>query len=450
MEHASNEPASDAIKAATGGPANHPGRPSGGGACEHGVPYAAGAICGRCEQDARAAAPSTGHVEGAKVLDAVAVRASAREKVSPWLSRQLIPVPTPYDAHAEAYRDGFVAWLCGHAREDNVYRGTVHTSPDDSEFRVAWFAGYDDARAKVPYPPPPDVDAPAAAIDAARAAGTTFDRPDVRAAIIVPGNVHGAAEADAYRDGAVARMDGVDVAKCPYPPRDPSMNPPGGLAGAWVDGWSHGAVGVARMTSDKNNPASGRFRVVDAANATHATSVVALAAALRGDVPVGVVRMPEYAADRQPLPDPTFFASSRVSMSPDAYVSPERARYDALARAHEHALRALQSHGFTRDGDEWRLAGAKVLSDGVLDLAQKLAARAGDRTAREPIKTGDRVHREFDHGFINLEAIDPPGCFALRVGAGEATVDPAHVEPHVYRTFVDLFHAIRKAANAGR
>jgi hypothetical protein len=435
--------------------------------------------------------------------------------------------------------------------------------------------------------------AASAAIKAATAAGTTCDRPDVRAAIIVPERYTGAAEADAYRDGACARMDGIDEAKCPYP-YDRQLNPPPGLAGCWLSGWHFGTVGVVRISANSGNPNAGKFQLADAEHATHATHVHSLGASLRGQVPVGVVNLATHRVEGEPgvfgtnvgvTPTPPVYVgqiqhadgrttqypivSGRVSMTPGEYDAMNQSRYDALAAAHEHALRASQSHGFTRHGDEWRLDGAKVVSDAAARItdrerdaavrtlkakgytyhggtawkpplgpprfelqdvaratlaalrviarlgrlpsggeeignwahAQRLAgdlARVlnepvvigtpspeelatvqdalskpsqgmewkpgdpppigvpGDRMARAPIKPGEQVTLSFDNGVASfvMVAVEPDRRYRLATFRGDdgysVFADVRDFEGWTWSALTNLFHAIRKAANAGR
>lgn len=245
-------------------------------------------------------------------------------------------------AECDAYAEGFGAggemdgdgWKNPYLKEGK--KGNTANS-------LAWAMGFDDARA----PKPPDPFA-SLATSIGRAlhsafggesptfehpamAGRTFDRPDIRNAIIIPDGMIEAGECDAYRDGAVARLDGVPMGDCPYP-EGHGIN---SLRTSWLTGWEWATIGVRRIGPGDRRQAAGdavgRYAPAPAGKATHTLTVSVLAMSAKGrGVLVGV----------HPLGD----MRDQVADSP---------KPDAPSTLRERtAAILLERYGWKYDGDE--------------------------------------------------------------------------------------------------
>jgi hypothetical protein len=130
--------------------------------------------------------------------------------------------------------------------------------------------------------------------------GKTFDRPDIRNAIIIPDGMIEAGECDAYRDGAVARLDGVPLGDCPYPfpPVVPGVKPDNRLRLAWLTGWEWASIGVKRIGRGKQAAGDnvGKFAPAPEGEATHTlpVSILAMNVKSRPGVLVGVYSVGEF------------------------------------------------------------------------------------------------------------------------------------------------------------
>lgn len=307
--------------------------------------------------------------------DVRAYRKAARLASVPDVHRKLIPVPGDVQPEfTDEYLDGYVAGLVGHGAGDNLY--------DDAGDgrRRAWEYGLNRGRDALKHS---EAAARGTPVGAATPGGVvcavgpefgksgydqpkTYDRPDVRAAVRVPDG-YDAGRSDAFRDGAIARLDGVEKESCPYP-KGTKIDP---MREAWLDAWRGALFGVRRIASGDH---VGKFTFANEWDATHVIRVSGLRAVLAAQSGL-IIAVEKTGAGHVEFGnlDPAAYGPSvleRVSI-PQAVVSPgsplpplqpdpkapptdnERGVREFPAKVNA-AFRTLESRGFTyRGGEAW-------------------------------------------------------------------------------------------------